>query len=790
MKPRKILLVFMMFALGSSPGQNAVIDSLSKEYSKTIYDSTRCRLLIELGGQYEKLNPDTTALCYRKAYTIATKPENSQLIFYLYAANTLKLLGWIEIYYQGDFVKSLDYSNKALEIYSRLKKHVKNKTIQTDLENGIADCYINLGFSYKEQDNYALAIEYYLNALALHEKNDNKVGMSQCYSNLGIVNFNMGVYDKAIDYYLRSLKLEEELKNKHGISNCYNNIGIIHQYQGSLDKALEYFQKSLKTDEEINEKRGIALCYLNIGNVLADQKKNTEALSYYQRSLIILTERGDKKEMSMCYNNIGTIYEALGQYDKAISFFLKSLKIKEELDNKFGMINTYINIGGLNLALADSTAKNNSQRLAYLNKSVEFGTKAMLLAQEINAVYLENAASKTLMDAYERLGNYKKAICFARIFISTKDSLFREEKTKSLAEAESKFKSEKKQLEIDKLNKEKELQQSELSRQQEMSRRKNLYIVFIIFGALVIAAFAVFVMNRLRITRRQKLIIENQKVLVEEKNTLLNEQNDEILQQHSKIEKQKKEITDSINYAKRIQQAVLPSGQLAGNILGEHFVLFKPKAIVSGDFYWATRINDLLLITVADCTGHGVPGAFMSMLGVSFLNEIVRKKEINKASDVLNKLRESVIQALQQKGVYGEQKDGMDIAFCSIDTKTKILHYAGANSPLYIVSAKKELSIFLPDKQPVAYYDHMNEFTNNEIQLNSGDCIYLISDGFEDQFGGPNNKKFLIKNLKELFIKISDKPLHEQQATLSHIFDEWKGKLDQTDDVTILGLRI
>jgi serine phosphatase RsbU (regulator of sigma subunit) len=279
-------------------------------------------------------------------------------------------------------------------------------------------------------------------------------------------------------------------------------------------------------------------------------------------------------------------------------------------------------------------------------------------------------------------------------------------------------------------------------------------------------------------------------VLVEEKNTLLNEQNDEILQQHSKIEKQKKEITDSINYAKRIQQAVLPSGQLAGNILGEHFVLFKPKAIVSGDFYWATRINDLLLITVADCTGHGVPGAFMSMLGVSFLNEIVRKKEINKASDVLNKLRESVIQALQQKGVYGEQKDGMDIAFCSIDTKTKILHYAGANSPLYIVSAKKELSIFLPDKQPVAYYDHMNEFTNNEIQLNSGDCIYLISDGFEDQFGGPNNKKFLIKNLKELFIKISDKPLHEQQATLSHIFDEWKGKLDQTDDVTILGLRI
>jgi serine phosphatase RsbU (regulator of sigma subunit) len=298
------------------------------------------------------------------------------------------------------------------------------------------------------------------------------------------------------------------------------------------------------------------------------------------------------------------------------------------------------------------------------------------------------------------------------------------------------------------------------------------------------------VMNRLRITRKQKIIIEKQKVLVEEKNTLLNEQNDEILQQHSKIEKQKKEITDSINYAKRIQQAVLPSGQLAGNILGEHFVLFKPKAIVSGDFYWATRINDILLITVADCTGHGVPGAFMSMLGVSFLNEIVRKKEVTKASEVLDKLRESVIQALQQKGVYGEQKDGMDIAFCVLDTKTKIMQYAGANSPLYIINTKKELKVVQPDKQPVAYYDNMNNFTNNELQLHTGDCVYLISDGFEDQFGGPNNKKFLIKSLKELLISISDKPMSEQNAILNPIFEEWKGQLDQTDDVTILGLRI
>ena len=380
----------------------------------------------------------------------------------------------------------------------------------------------------------------------------------------------------------------------------------------------------------------------------------------------------------------------------------------------------------------------------------------------------------------------------------------------------------KKQLEIDKLNKDKELQNSELLRQKEKGQKQKMVIWFVFTGLFLVVVFAVLIVQRLRITRRQKQVIEKQKMLVDEKNMMLNQQNEEIrsqrdeiesqrdeitaqrdlvVDQRDHIEEQKQKITDSINYAKRIQQAVLPTGDSANNILGEHLIFFKPKDIVSGDFYWGTRINEWLIVTVADCTGHGVPGAFMSMLGVSFLNEIVRKKEITRASEVLDHLRESIIGALQQKGKSGEQKDGMDMVFCALNTQTNLLQFAGSNNPLYIIKRVKddnqmsdenrfELLEIVGDKMPVAIYENMKPFTNHEIQLNAGDCIYLASDGYVDQFGGPKNRKFMAKQLKELIVSFSDKSMSEQLLILTQTYENWKGKHEQIDDVTVLGLKI
>jgi serine phosphatase RsbU (regulator of sigma subunit) len=366
------------------------------------------------------------------------------------------------------------------------------------------------------------------------------------------------------------------------------------------------------------------------------------------------------------------------------------------------------------------------------------------------------------------------------------------------------YQSEKRQIMIEELEKEKVLQNEIILRKESESRKQKIIIYTFIVGFILILAFAIII---------YRLFVQKKKanLIILEKNTALHTANDEISAQRDEIEaqrdeisaqrdtvviqrdhieEQKKEITDSINYAKRIQQAVLPSGDFANNILGEHFILFKPKDIVSGDFYWGTRIKEWLIVTVADCTGHGVPGAFMSMLGVSFLNEIVRKKEITNASEILDNLRESVIEALQQKGTTGEQTDGMDIVLCVLNTENNQLQYSGANNPLYIVTKQKELNVIEPDKQPVSIYKNMKPYTNHQIQLYEGDCMFLVSDGYEDQFGGPKNRKFMSKQLKELFVTIANKPMNEQTEILEKTLKDWKGDNEQIDDITILGLKI
>jgi len=368
---------------------------------------------------------------------------------------------------------------------------------------------------------------------------------------------------------------------------------------------------------------------------------------------------------------------------------------------------------------------------------------------------------------------------------------------------------------------------------EEVNKTKTI----VISGFILVIVLTLLVIRGYNQKRKANVLLEKQKREIEAQRDEISKRNEEIMQQKEEItaqrdeietqrdeitiqrdlvmkqkdhiEEQKKEITDSITYAKRIQNAVLPTGEYANNILGEHFILFKPKDIVSGDFYWATEINDWLIFTVADCTGHGVPGAFMSMLGVSFLNEIVRKKEVTKASEILDHLRDSIIEALQQKGQSGEQKDGMDITLCVLDKKTKKLQFSGANNPLFIITGK-DLSRFekegfsvsepaengvyavevKPDKQPVAIHIDMKPFTNHDIQLEKGECLYLLSDGYEDQFGGPNNKKFKIKNLRELFLKISELPMSEQKDILDETFETWRGENEQVDDVTVMGMRI
>ncbi len=314
-----------------------------------------------------------------------------------------------------------------------------------------------------------------------------------------------------------------------------------------------------------------------------------------------------------------------------------------------------------------------------------------------------------------------------------------------------------------------------------------LTIVLVSFGAWS------FYKIRVRAIEAQKKLLER---LVAERthelevaNIEIEAQRDMATHQRDQISQQKKEIEDSINYAQRIQQSLLPTTDMLNQLLPEHFIIFKPRDVVSGDFYWATTYRSKLVITAADCTGHGVPGAFMSMLGIAFLNEIVNKQAEINASDILNRLRAQIIRELGQTGEEGENKDGMDMALCIIDLEKRQLEFAGANNPLYLIR-NRELIETKGDKMPVAIHERMTPFSNHRISLLEGDALYMFSDGYPDQFGGPSGKKFMAKRFKELLIKISGKSMSEQGSLLEKAMDEWVGQYNQIDDMVIIGMRI
>ncbi|MBN1185136.1 MAG: SpoIIE family protein phosphatase, partial [Bacteroidales bacterium] len=272
------------------------------------------------------------------------------------------------------------------------------------------------------------------------------------------------------------------------------------------------------------------------------------------------------------------------------------------------------------------------------------------------------------------------------------------------------------------------------------------------------------------------------------------------------LSEQKKEITDSINYAQKIQSAVLPPAELLNEILPEHFILYKPRDIVSGDFYWIKKIKNYLIVAAVDCTGHGVPGAFMSILSLTLLNEQVSKSKFDHAGELLDRLRKKVKEALKQKGREMEQKKGMDMALAIINNDNLELQFAGAYNPLYIIRKKNShdneysdliameseeyhLLEIKADRQPIGIYSDEKNFTTNYFQVLKNDTLYIFSDGFVDQLGGPRGKKFLSRKFKETLLHIQDKSMEMQKAILNKTLEDWQGNLEQIDDILVFGIR-
>ncbi len=330
-------------------------------------------------------------------------------------------------------------------------------------------------------------------------------------------------------------------------------------------------------------------------------------------------------------------------------------------------------------------------------------------------------------------------------------------------------------------------QESRIKLQLATLEKQKLILYFVILAFLLVSILGYYIYRGYKIKKEANIRLEEKNRTISIQKDEIEKQRDIAAAQRDQIAYQKKHITDSIMYAKRIQTALIPSLELFSDKL-EHFVLYKPLAIVSGDFYWVSSPDRMQIIIAADCTGHGVPGAFMSMLGVTLLNEIVIGKHISMPDQIIENLRQGVIKSLNQVAEEDSIKDGMDIAICVVDFENNTLWYAGANSPLYLVR-DGELIHYRADKMPVAIHYRMDPFTLHKIDLHKGDAFYIFSDGYADQFGGPREKKFMSKQLKGTLVSMSGKSMLEQGERLNEIFEEWKGDNPQVDDVTLIGVR-
>ena len=748
-----ILNLFQHFCFGQKHGQ-VKIDSLLFVLQTEREDTNKVNTLNELCNEYETINDYVNGVKYGNiGLTLAKK------IYYKKGEAESYTNSGIIYYEQLEYSKALDYLFNSLKIREVLGD-----------KKGVANNYANVARVYKTQFHYQSALDYYSKSITIFEKEGNMNKVADVYASIGLIYDGQSDYPKALGFYFKSLKIDEIVGDKEGAANNYCNIGGIYTYQLDYPKALSNFFSSLKIYEALDYKIGMGNCCANIGNIYMYQKKYQKAFEYHFKGLNFYKEIGYKMGMSLAYMDIGELYlnyfendktstgltTPTNQYisynvllDSAIALNKKALKINLELKDKYYTTYSYSGIGNVLF------------RQRKYKEAIDYYQQSYLFADSIGALKEKKDAAKGIADSYKKLEDWKKALIWYEKYSEGKDSVFNEAKDKDITRKELKFDYEKKAVaDSVKAGEEKKVISAELK--QEQTKSYALYS-----GVALLLVFGGFMFNRFKITQRQKNIIAEQKNVVEVKN---------------------KEITQSIEYALRIQTAILPPPKIVKQYLENSFILYKPKDIVAGDFYWMETVNDLVLFAACDCTGHGVPGAMVSVVCHNALNRAVKEFGLTQPAAILDKTAEIVIENFSKSEE--DIKDGMDISLCAYNAKTKTIQWAGANNPLWLLQSG-ELIETKADKQPIGMNENSKPFTNHTFTLQTGETIYLFTDGFADQFGGETGQKKLTKKrFKDLILSVQNKTLQEQGIALDKFITEYRKEVEQIDDILVMGVKV
>ncbi|MCW3075916.1 MAG: protein serine/threonine phosphatase [Bacteroidetes bacterium] len=639
-------------------------------------------------------------------------------------------------YLEINLENSLDFAKRSLGLSEKM-----------GYKKGMAQAYFLLGNISNYKAEHLEAITWFKKSLLIRKELFLMSDVSQTYSSIGYCYEDMGNFPEAKNNYIASLKIREQLKDKIGIAKCNSNIGNIYFQTQNLEEALKFLIPALKVFEEAGEKRMIAAISHNIGTIYIYQNK-PEAINLLQTALKINEEMGNRFWKSNNLTALSELYRKQGDFAEAKKCLNSALIILEESGQKEGMINIYNLLSKLNM----------SQK-KYNDANVNLN-KALILAISSNSITKRQTCYENLAELEKYRGNYQKALEYFKLSVVLRDSIFSEENIKKMTQQQMQYDFDKKEA----LTKEAQ-ERKDILTQKEIQNQKNLRNALTGGLMLVLLAATLFFFQRNKINKEKK-------------------KSDSLLHL---VEEKQKEILDSISYARRLQEAILPPKEFLNKFIPDNFIFYKPKDIVAGDFYWAEAINDLFFIAAADSTGHGVPGAMVSVVCSNALNRTVKEFKETDTGKILDKTRELVLETFEKST--DEVKDGMDISLLCIDRKNNSITWSGANNPLWYTH-NNELKEIKANKQPIGQTDKPMPFTTQQIDFSPGTTFYLFTDGFADQFGGPKGKKFKYKQLKELLLSISNEWNDTTLQKLNVVFNNWKGQMEQVDDVCVIGIRV
>lgn len=616
---------------------------------------------------------------------------------------------------------------------SKAKKNLDEAIHEAQLlkfRQGEADALYSKAIAEAFEGNYQKSMELMIEATGIYKKIGKESGVAKCYGGIGNIYYFLNNFPKATEYFENALKIYEKYNEETGIASCLGNLGLIYQESYQFDKALEYQYKGLELEKKKDNKRGIAISHISIASIYISMDKLVDAKKNAKEAIRISSALMDSSTLSDGYLRLAECYRKLGEMDSA---------------------------------------------QVYLNKTIDINYK-------IKAYHQLAYALETQTNLYDSVGNYSSALKAHRELLRIKDTLLNSEKTAQIIELQTKFDTEKKEKENQLL--------SEQNRMQKISLYSLLILVVLGTG------LALNIYNSRRKIRNANLTLislnselQQQKEEVQTQAENLQQANVAIQNQKELIEFNHRKITDSIAYASIIQSAMLPSEDIIANYFSDYFVFYKPRDVVSGDFYWIKEKDDSVIIAVADCTGHGVPGSLLSIMGISYLNEIVGASNLSQPDKVLDELRLAV-KSIFRQSPNDLRKEGIEIAMISYNPKTNKLTFCGAKISLWICRNGK-IQEFPADKMSIGLSMKESAFNLTEVSLEKNDIIYLFTDGISDQLGCETGKKYLRKNYIEFLTRISHLPLSNQKVSINEMLQNWKGKhFDQTDDILVIGLKV